>query len=204
MPAFWHLPVSKPMGLLDLLSPRKRAGASGAAVRKAAALYGVAVAQARDPDFYTALGVPDTLDGRFDLIVLHVHLLCRRLSRIETDGPATAQAVFDTMFHDMDRNLREMGVGDPSVPRRIKAMITAYYGRVAAYESGFAEGDAALTHAIARNVYNASPESGVAEPAGAAVLAGYARRAAMAVDAADPKAMLEGRIVFPAVVASRM
>jgi len=187
------------MGLLDRLSPAPRGGARSDA---AAALYAAAVAQARTPFFYTALGVPDTLDGRFDLIVLHVHLVCRRLAHISQAGAgeagaALAQALFDAMFKDMDRNLREMGVGDPSVPRRVRAMIEAYYGRIKAYDTALAAGGGALAQSIARNVYNAAPETGAAPPPGAPALADYVRGAAAALDGAEPTALLAGRVAFP-------
>jgi len=185
------------MGLLDLLSRRKRAAARSGPDAPAAALYAAAVAQARAPDFYTDFGVPDTLDGRFDLIVLHVHLLCRRLAREGAAGASIAQALFDAMFKDMDRNLREMGVGDPSVPRRIRAMVEAYYGRVKAYEAALAAGGAALAEAIARNVYGRPPEAGTSPPSGAAALAEYARATAAALDAADAAALVNGSWAFP-------
>ena len=187
------------MALFDRLSPARRGGARS---DSAAALYAAAVAQAREPFFYTAHGVPDTLDGRFDLIVLHVHLVCRRLARAGEAGAATAQALFDTMFKDMDRNLREMGVGDPSVLRRIKAMVQAYYGRIKAYDAALSAGGGALAQAIARNVYNAAPETGATPPSGAPALADYVRSAAAGLDGADPAALLAGRVEFPPPIAA--
>jgi len=80
--------------------------------RAGIALYGAAVAAAREPWFYLSLGVPDTLDGRFDLIALHAFLLVHRLQDDSAPGPDLAQAVFDAMFSDMDNNLREIGVSD--------------------------------------------------------------------------------------------
>ena len=82
------------------------------------------------------LGVPDTLDGRFDAIGLYVYLTIRRLSVAAEPGPTLAQAVFDAMFLDMDTNLREMGVGDMSVGKRNRAMWEAFHGRSAAYAGG--------------------------------------------------------------------
>ena len=184
------------MGLLDFLSAKDRARTRQARALAAGSLYAAAVAQARAPAFYAALGVPDTLDGRFELIVLHVHLLCRRLGALEQGGAALAQALFDTMFRDMDRNLRELGVGDPSMPRRIKAMIEAYYGRTKAYDTALAEGREALARTIARNVFNAETAPG------AAALAGYVLGAARAVAAAPEDALLAGRIAFPPVAPS--
>ena len=176
------------MGLLNFLASKER----GARERKAADLYAAAVAQARQPALYTDLAAPDTLDGRFELIVLHVHLLCRRLGALGAEGAGLAQALFDTMFRDMDRNLRELGVGDPSLPRRVKAMIEAYYGRVKAYDATFAAGGNALAATIARNVYNA------AEPAPAAqAMADYARRVQQAIQAMPEADLLAGRVAFP-------
>src|SRR5579885_2019728 len=100
----------------------------------AAALYRAVVAQARAPAFYVAYGVPDTLDGRFDLIALHMFLVLHRL-KSDTDASTVSQALFDIMFDDMDRSLREMGVGDLGVGRRVRAMAEALYGRMAAYEA---------------------------------------------------------------------
>src|SRR5690242_9073061 len=87
------------------------------------ALYGAIVAQARAPAFYMNYGVPDTLDGRFELLVLHAFLYFRRLKREPAaEAGEAGQAVFDLMFLDMDRSLRELGVGDLSVPKKIKRM----------------------------------------------------------------------------------
>jgi cytochrome b pre-mRNA-processing protein 3 len=116
-------------------------------------LYGKAVAAARYPYFYATLGVPDTLDGRFDLIGLHVFLLIRRLRALPPPGPALAQAVFDAMFNDMDLNLREIGVGDLSVGRKVKAMWEAFHGRAHAYQEAIEQDEAAFSAALARNVW---------------------------------------------------
>ena len=127
-------------------------------------LYTEAVACARAPGFYARLGVPDTLDGRFDLVGLHVFLLIRRLRALPAPGPAVAQAVFDAMFHDMDVNLREMGVSDLSVGKRVRSMWEAFHGRAAVYEQALASADdAELEQALARNIWR-----GEAPPAGAA------------------------------------
>jgi len=190
------------MGLIDRLAAKDRGKAARA--RAAASLYAAAVEQARAPGFYTALGVPDTIDGRFELIVLHVHLVCRRLAAADAGsgaaGAEMAQALFDAMFRDMDRNLREMGVGDPSIPRRIRAMIEAYYGRVKAYDAALAQGGDALVIALARNVYDAGAVPGAGTPPAVARLADYARRAAVAL-AAQPD-LAAGRVAFPPVASA--
>ncbi len=181
------------MGLLGLLrrKPHERTGFE---------LYGAAVAAARHPWFYGETGVPDTLDGRFDLVALHVALLIRRLRR-DTDprGPEVAQAVFDAMFADMDLNLREMGVGDLSVGKRVKRMWEAFHGRALAYEAAL-DGQGELEAALARNVWRDS-----APPGGAAALSAQARRIADALEGQGFAELVRGRVTFPApaVVAGR-
>jgi cytochrome b pre-mRNA-processing protein 3 len=121
-------------------------------------LYGATVATARDPFLYTVLGVPDTLDGRFDMVSLHAFLLIRRLKRERLPGPDLAQAMFDAMFSDMDVNLREMGVGDLSVGRKVRVMWEAFHGRSAAYEVALNTADVdALEASLVRNVWRGSP-----------------------------------------------
>ena len=127
--------------------------------RAAFQLYGAAVAAARDPYLYATLDVPDTLDGRFDAVVLHVFLVIRRLNEEAEAGPAMAQAVFDAMFLDMDINLREMGVGDMSVGRRNKAMWEAFHGRCAAYAAVW-DDSAGLEAAFARNFWRGAEPPG--------------------------------------------
>ena len=127
------------------------------------ALYTAAVQAARDPVFYTRFGVPDTLDGRFDMIGLHVSLMMDRLRREPSPGPELAQAVFDAMFSDMDVHLREMGVGDMSVGKRVKRMWEAFHGRALAYEGALAAGDRpALEAALARNIWPDGAPDGAA------------------------------------------
>ena len=159
--------------------------------RAAAALYATAVAAAREPLLYAALGVADTLDGRFDLVGLHVFLVIRRLNRAEPPGPVLAQAVFDAMFRDMDANLREIGVGDLSVKHKMRQMWEALHGRAAAYDVALASADAAaLPAALARNVWRAA-----AAP-GAAALAGLVRPQAEHLDAQALAAFAAGAARF--------
>jgi cytochrome b pre-mRNA-processing protein 3 len=167
--------------------------------RAAFQLYGVAVAAARDPYLYATLGVPDTLDGRFDSIGLYVYLTIRRLGGAGEPGPALAQAVFDAMFHDMDTNLREMGVGDMSVGKRNRAMWEAFHGRSAAYASAW-DDPAVLAEALARNLWR-----GGDAPAGAAAAMGrlaWAQAACLAGQGIE--AMARGDMHFlPAEEAAR-
>ena len=101
-------------------------------------LYTAAVTAARTPYFYAELGVPDTLDGRFDLVGLYACMVIRRLRLLPPQGPRLAQAVFDAMFSDMDINLRELGVGDMTIAKRVRAMWEAFHGRAVAYEAPLA------------------------------------------------------------------
>lgn len=155
-------------------------------------LYGHAVKQSRRPEFYTNLGVPDTLDGRFDMVALHVFLL---LHRLRCEGAVTrrlAQCLFDTMFNDMDYNLRELGVGDLGVGRRVKSMAKALYGRIAAYEAGLAADDEALAAALARNLFR---NREVLPPQlGAFCL--YLRREAAGLAREPYEALAAGRVEF--------
>ena len=120
----------------------------------AQALYALAVKQARVPLFYEQFGVADTPDGRFDMIMMHVYLILRHLKSGDAQCQAIAQIVFDTMFADMDQNLREMGAGDIGVAIRIKDMAKAFYGRIAAYDEGLDSTESkSLEGALLRNAF---------------------------------------------------
>ena len=158
-----------------------------------AALYGAIVAQARSPVFYRAYGVPDTLDGRFELIVLHTVLIVRHLA----EDPHTrklGQAVFDQFCRDMDRNLRELGVGDLAVPRRMQEMGEAYYGRAAVYEPALACGDTdMLVGALAKNIFSTTGDP----PNGARRLAAYVTEAVRTLADRDGGGPNNPRLRFP-------
>jgi cytochrome b pre-mRNA-processing protein 3 len=162
------------------------------------AIYGMIVARARDPLFYRDLGVPDTVDGRFDLLLLHLWIVLRRL-RAAKDGMEPAQILFDRFCEDMDDNLREMGVGDLAVPRRMRAFGEAFYGRSKAYDLALGQGDEhgdeqgadALAQAIARNILNGSGGDHAQE------LAAYTIAAVTSLAAYDDAAVLRGTWTFP-------
>lgn len=117
------------------------------------AIYGMIVTQAREPSFYRDLGVPDTVNGRFDLLVLHLWIVLRRLSLAGSAANTVSQALFDRFCDDMDANLREMGVGDLAVPKRMRAFGEAFYGRSAAYDQAVALGEEPLAQALCRNIF---------------------------------------------------
>ena len=161
------------------------------------ALYGAIVAQARRPAFYVAYGVPDTAEGRFDMVVLHLALVCRRWGREtgaeEAGARALSQQVFDMFCADMDHNLREMGVGDLTVPKRMRRMGEAFYGRLEVYDRALAaSGEEELTVALARNVLGAN-----ARTASARRLAAYVREAACRLDATPFASLAGGQLGFP-------
>ncbi len=110
-----------------------------AAVQAGQTLYTAAVAQARAPAIYEALGAPDTAEGRFEVYSLHVVLL---LDRLRGHGPVASdvsQALFDTYVKALDHALREMGVGDLSVGKKMRKLGEAFYGRAKSYEAAFAK-----------------------------------------------------------------
>src|SRR6476620_6832403 len=147
-----------------------------------AALYGAIVTQARDPRFYESYRVPATVLGRFDLIVLHLALVLRRLRVGEAPARNLAQGVFDEFCRDMDHNLREMGIGDQGVPRQMRRVGEAFYGRAQAYDAALArDGNEALVEALTRNVYAGAAETGVV----ASGLAAYVRQAVDDLDDQD-------------------
>lgn len=156
-------------------------------------LYAAIVAAARRPEFYREGGVPDTLDGRFELVTLHAYLVLHRL-RLEPAAAEPAQTLFDAMFLDMDESLREIGVGDLGVGRRIKQMGQAFYGRAAAYDAGLAAADpAVLEAALARNLYGTvSPP-----PPSLGRVAAYMRTVTDDFAKIPFDRLLEGGLAFP-------
>jgi cytochrome b pre-mRNA-processing protein 3 len=157
------------------------------------ALYGAIVAQARNATFYTDYGVPDTVEGRFDLVVLHLVLLLSQLDRGDGVRRSLGQELFDEFCRDLDANLREMGVGDFAVPKRMRAFAEAFYGRQTAYLAALAATeDRAFEKALARNIFQNNNAEGAA-----ARLAGYARAALKKLEAQDHDDLLRGQVVFP-------
>jgi cytochrome b pre-mRNA-processing protein 3 len=161
--------------------------------RTIAALYGAIVTQARSPAFYGDFGVPDTVEGRFDLIVLHLVLLLRRLGRENETGQALGQRLFDTFCRDLDDNLREMGIGDLAVPKHMRGFAEAFYGRQAAYLAAVDSADERdFENALARNIFQvAGPDERAAR------LARYARAALRELDVQQYAGITRGEVTFP-------
>jgi cytochrome b pre-mRNA-processing protein 3 len=124
-------------------------------------VYAAIVAAARRPVLYEDFGVADTIDGRFDMIVLHAFLLLDRLKSGDAATQAFAQQLTDRIFLEMEHNLREMGVGDLSVGKRVRKLAEMFYGRVGAYQAALMAGEAELAEALRRNIYpdGAAPEA---------------------------------------------
>jgi cytochrome b pre-mRNA-processing protein 3 len=188
------VPLSTPGNfLVRPLSPAMFALFKPSPVREAAELaYRRVVEHARRPAFFVDGGVPDTIDGRFELICLHAFLYLHRLKREQPQAARVGQRFFDLMFADFDRSLREMGTGDLSVGREVKRMAAAFYGRIAAYEEGLAADDSVLQSALARNLFGTAPASAAQLEA----MAGYLRREAARLHGQDTAALLAGDVTF--------
>lgn len=124
------------------------------------AIYSAIVAQSRQPVFYAEWSVPDTVTGRFDMISLHMALLFRRLRGDAPGQRDFAQAVFDLFFKDMDRQLREMGVTDVGVPKKIQKMGNLFFGLLAAMNQAMDADDPALETVLKRNVFDEAVTQG--------------------------------------------
>jgi cytochrome b pre-mRNA-processing protein 3 len=164
-----------------------------------ASLYGTIVAQARAAPFYRICGVPDTVNGRFEMVVLHTVLVLRRLESEPLPVRQIGQALFDRFCADMDGSLRELGIGDLAVPAKMRKIGEAFYGRQAAYEAALAVGDAApLVAALERNVLGAQTET-LAPTAGlgAIRLAAYVRAAATQLAGQSGEALSRAELSFP-------
>jgi cytochrome b pre-mRNA-processing protein 3 len=156
-------------------------------------VYEAIVAQARQAELYSDLGVPDTIDGRFDMMVLHNDAVMCHMQAGEEPDRAFAQLLIDEFFRDMDRSLREMGVGDMGVGKRVKKMATVYYGRASVYAQARAEGEKSLSVALLRNVF----EGDESHTAGADRLAKYAGLLHDAVSAMDRTHIRAGKLELP-------
>jgi cytochrome b pre-mRNA-processing protein 3 len=158
------------------------------------ASYIALVARARNPFFYESLGVPDTLDGRFEMVLLHLFLLQHRLLG-ETALDEFGRELSELFFADMDRSVRELGVADTGVRYRIKAMAKAYHGRLIAYTTSIAD-EEMLRGALARNLFGTVAEGSVSQLVGAANYI-YAMRDALAAVESDK--IVRGEFVWPEV-----
>ncbi len=171
------------------------------------ALYRSIVTEARHPEFYLHYGVPDQITARFDMIVLMVAVVLHRLrAEPQPDSPEPAvrgraaptpkdraQELVDLFFAEMDSAMREMGVGDTSIPKRMKKLASAWNGRFLAYDEAFDDADAEkLAAAIGRNVL-----TDVEDRSGAPALAAYVLAVGEILAATPITDVLAGRIAWP-------
>lgn len=158
----------------------------------AAIIYQRTMEQSRNDLFFKDYGVPDTMDGRFDLLTLHLFLV---LERMEREGRAgLAQALFDTLFRDMDQSLRQVGVGDLGIPHHIKRMMKGFKGRCVAYRRAMAaQGDDELVSALMRNLYGTveNPDMDMVKNT-----ARYMRESAACLNRQDGESVSRGDICF--------
>lgn len=155
-------------------------------------LYVSIAEAARRPEFYTELGVPDEVESRYDVLSVHVILVLRRFKMERARTAKHAQLLFDVMFRDVDDTLREMGVGDLRVGKKVREYAEAFFGRALAYEKAL-DGDEPLETALGRNVY------GDEEAPGAKALAVYMREADALLAAQTIDDLIAGNVRFPDV-----
>jgi cytochrome b pre-mRNA-processing protein 3 len=156
-------------------------------------LYGTIVAQARLPCFYRDYAVADTVNGRFDLLLLHLALVLDRLAE-DPQLRELGQALFDHFCSDMDHNLREMGVADLSVPKHMQRVGAAFYGRAQAYRAALAlESQQALTEALERNIYGKE----AIDQAAAARLAAYMKETVRDLRGQPSSRIQAGELTMP-------
>ena len=118
-----------------------------------AAFYKRIATASREPGLYAALGIPDSLEGRFESLTLHMVLVLRALRHLPAPADEVAKDVTDAFFRDLDASLREMGIGDTTVPKRMKKLAEAFFGRAHAYDKPLdAEDETGLALALGRNV----------------------------------------------------
>lgn len=156
-------------------------------------LYTTIVKQSREPAFYSTFEVADTVEGRFDMIVLHLFVVIRRLKTALPQTEEFQQALYDLMLADMDLNLRELGVGDMGLARRVPKMAEAFYGRAAAYEEGLSDTDnTTLKAALDRNLYRKTPVSDESLE----IMAHYLRREAGNLEKTAIEDLQKGHVRF--------
>ena len=158
-------------------------------------LYGAIVAQARLPIFYRSLGVPDTLEGRFTLLSLHLFAVLHRLKAEGTEGAGIVQGLVDRFSQDMETVLRELGVSDIRIPKKMRGLAASSMSLLQAYESTFAKGQSALAEAIEA----ALPDGTANVELSSRALASYLWASVVALEQQTFASLKEGTIEFPEV-----
>ncbi|MEI7607164.1 MAG: ubiquinol-cytochrome C chaperone family protein [Rhodospirillaceae bacterium] len=173
----------------------KRLFAGSSRADQVALCYARMMEQARRPEFYLAGGVPDTLDGRYEMLALHAFFLAHRLKGQGEEARLFSRDLFESMISEMDRTVREMGAADMGVAPRVKRMAKGFTGRILAYDRGVAAaGDEALLAALDNNLYGTVLE---VPPATLAAMAGYIRSTVAGLAAQPLESLLAGEVCFP-------
>jgi len=155
-------------------------------------IYAACLAASRRPGFYVTYGVPDTLEGRFEMIGIALFPVLNRLMNDPGDDPGLARLVSESFVNDMDAAFRELGVSDTALPKRMKALYRSFAGRIGAYGEAIRTSEEALVTAIARNVF---PDA--ENPESADALASYVRTCVAAVGKVDLQTLARGNVPFP-------
>lgn len=161
-------------------------------------LYDAIMAQARLPIYYQTLGVPDTLEGRFSILTIHLFAVFRRLKSAGAEATATAQALADRFVADMDTVLREIGVGDLSVPKKVRKLVAGGANLIESYDRAAAAGGQALETVIADSL----PLDGEEARAASAKLIPYVNAMLEDLKTQPIEDICAGRIRFPDVPAA--
>jgi len=156
-------------------------------------LYGQLLLKTREPEFYKAYGVPDTFDGRFDLLMIHIFIVVNRLTREGQAGLDFNQALFDMTFADLDQTLREMGIGDMGVPKHQRRMMKAFNGRMHAYDQALKEGDGAMVITLRRNLYGTLEDDQVPDTQ---KILRYIKESMNLIDKMSADEIMKGQAVF--------
>jgi len=170
--------------------------------RSAEQLYGSIVAQARREDFYRLWRIPDTIDGRFDMIVVHLFLVLCRMKQEGDDGEQAGRLLIEAFFSDMDDSVRELGAGDLGVPKHVRKMAGAFYGRLSAYEKAEEGGEiGALAHVVRRNFFpdEQGDENGPEAQAATAV-ARYMQESREVLQQISFEQLTAGRVTFSRLI----
>ncbi|MCB1551031.1 MAG: phage tail protein [Alphaproteobacteria bacterium] len=159
-------------------------------------LHQTVMTQSRQPDFYINYKIPDTLESRFEILALHGGLLVNRLCQPDmgAQGQRLAQTFFDVMFRDLDLSLREMGVGDLAIPRRIKKLMSSFKGRTFAYDEAMKSGEGEVKHALIRNIYGKVPAPYTEE---LEMMVAYMQECARTLAQQGLSELWQGKVHFP-------
>lgn len=158
------------------------------------AIYETIVAAARQPYFYSDIGVPDSPLGRYEMLSLHIFLFIRRIKGRNDALKSIGQEVTDEFFRDVDHSLRELGIGDSGVPKRMKKLARMFYGRVESYDKALENNDQTeLATALARNI---RPDSADWIGGGVA-LANYVEQVVLLLETQPDDVLASGKAIFP-------